>query len=224
MTSDLRPPERPFVWVNCAVSLDGKLALAGGKRAALSGPEDLQRVQKLRASSDGVLVGVGTVLADDPSLRVHWELLGQPPGPSPTRVILDSTGRLPSTARVLDGSQPTLVATTIGQTRKLPAHVGVVEAGRERVDLPTLLRELARRGMTRLMVEGGAEVLRSVLQEGIFDRFTVYVAPVLIGDANAPSLIAGPAVGQLEEAYRLRLVSVERLGPGYVATFAPALP
>ncbi|EQD29124.1 2,5-diamino-6-hydroxy-4-(5-phosphoribosylamino)pyrimidine 1-reductase, partial [mine drainage metagenome] len=107
-------PSRPFVWLNAAMSLDGRLAYAEGRRALLSGPEDLRRVQDLRRSLDAILVGSGTVLADDPSLRVHWERVVEDPplrGAQPTRVVLDARGRLPSGARVLDGSLPTLVFT-----------------------------------------------------------------------------------------------------------------
>ncbi len=96
--------------LNCAVSMDGRLALAGGARARLSSEEDLRRVQQLRAAVDAIVVGVGTVLLDDPSLRVHWELLGRPPGRNPTRVVLDSRGRTPAGARILDETAPTVVA------------------------------------------------------------------------------------------------------------------
>lgn len=215
------PPGRPLVWVNCAISLDGKLALAQGARAQLSGPEDLERVQRLRADSDAIVIGVGTAIRDDPSLRVHWELMGRTPGRPPTRVILDSRGRLPAQARVLDGTQPTIVAVTDGCPRSYPPHVDRVEVGRERVEIPRLYAELARRGMRRVMVEGGSQVLASVLGGGWFDRFTVYVAPILIGAGDAPTLVAGPAARRLEDAFPLRLLAIERLGTGFVASYAP---
>ena len=215
------PGQRPRIWVNCAISLDGKLALAGGARARLSGPEDLERVQRLRAESDGILVGVGTVLLDDPSLRVHWELLGRPSGAGPTRIVLDSAGRLPATARVLDGSQPTIVAVSEGSRRNYPSHVERLVCGGSQVDLPRLFGELARRGMRQVLVEGGARVLREVLTRAAFDRFTVYIAPVLIGDETAPSLIPGAAAPRLEDAYPLGLVGWERMGEGLLVTFVP---
>lgn len=213
--------DRPEVWVNCAISLDGRLALAGGARARLSGPEDLVRVHRMRAASDAILVGVGTVLLDDPSLRVDWKLIGRDPGPAPTRVILDSRGRLPETARVLAPGPPTIVAVTEDSPRTYPPSVETIVAGRQRVDLAMLFQALARRGFRRVMVEGGAEVLASTLGSGLFDRFTVYVAPVLIGGEGAPSLVAGAAVTRIDEAYSLTLLSVERLGRGFVATFGP---
>ncbi len=221
------PPEaehavRPAVWVNCAVSVDGRLAYAGGRRARLSSAEDLQRVQKLRANSDAILVGVGTVIHDDPSLRVHWDLLGQPPGRSPTRVIVDSSGRTPSTARVLDGSAPTIVATSERCSRTFPSGIEVVVAGATRVDLAKLFLRLHELGVRRLMVEGGGEILASVLRGGLYDRLTIYYAPVLIGGVSAPPLARGDDPVDPESVTPLRLVSIEPTGEGYVATYVPA--
>lgn len=209
------------VWVNCAVSADGRLAFARGARAALSGPEDLARVQRLRAEVDGILVGVGTVVQDDPSLRVHWDLLGERPGREPTRVIVDSGGRTPATAKVLDQRQPTIVATSQRSRRSFPSHVRTLVVGEDRVDLPALFDLLPGLGIRRLLVEGGAAILSTVAHAGLFDRWTVYYAPRLIGGASAPSMLAGPEVPDLESSVPLELTSVERLGGGFVATFLP---
>jgi 2,5-diamino-6-(ribosylamino)-4(3H)-pyrimidinone 5'-phosphate reductase len=213
---------RPFVWVNCAASLDGRIALAGGRRARLSSTEDLVRVQKLRANSDAVLVGVGTVIQDDPSLRVHWELLGEPPGPNPTRIVVDASGRTPDTARVLDGSAPTIVATSERSRRAFPPAVRTMVVGRTKVDFAELFPRLYELGIRRLMVEGGAEILSSVLRARLFDRFTIYYAPVIVGGATAPPVVAGAETHAPEEELPLELVGVERVGEGYVATYLPA--
>jgi len=213
---------RPTVWVNCAASLDGRIAFAGGRRAHLSGPEDLERVQRLRAGADAILVGVGTVVKDDPSLRVHWELLGEPPGPNPTRVVVDASGRTPSTARVLDGSTPTIVATSERSSRSFPPHVRVLVAGATRVDLGRLFPMLFDLGVRTLMVEGGAEILSSVLRAGLFDRLTVYYAPVVIGGASAPPVVSGPETRGPDDLTTLELVIVERVGAGFLVTYAPA--
>jgi 2,5-diamino-6-(ribosylamino)-4(3H)-pyrimidinone 5'-phosphate reductase len=210
--------------VNCAISLDGRLAYAGGARARLSSQEDLVRVQRLRAYSDAILVGVGTVVQDDPSLRVHWELLHEPVGRDPTRVILDSTGRTPESARVLDGSAPTIVATSERSNRQFPPHVHTVVAGRTRVEFSSLLPVLFRLGVRRLMVEGGAEVIASVVRSGLFDRMTVYHAPVVIGGKSAPPMVAGADTAGADGEVRVTLVGVERLGEGFVATYAPRRP
>lgn len=215
---------RATVLVNCAVSVDGRLALAGGARARLSSPEDLVRVQRLRAEVDAVLVGVGTVLLDDPSLRVHWDLLGRPPGKEPTRIVVDSTGRTPAGAKVLDGAQPTMVATTRHCARSFPPHVRRVELGEQQVDLARLLAELPALGVRSVLVEGGAAILASVARGGLFDRWTVYCAPRLIGGATAPSMIAGPESPSLASSVGLELEGLERLGEGYVATYRPRRP
>ncbi|MGI0139941.1 MAG: RibD family protein [Thermoplasmata archaeon] len=215
------PRSRPLIWVNCAVSLDGRLAFASGARAHLSGPEDRLRVQRLRAESDAIVVGAGTVVLDDPSLKVHWEELGRTTGPPRTRIVLDAHGRLPVAAKVLDGSAPTIVATVEENSRHYPPHVDRVVAGRGRVDLPTLWAELHRRGMRRVLVEGGSHVIESVIASRLLDRFTVYVAPVVIGADGAPPLVAGPAVGSIAEAMAFEMLGVERIDTGYVVSYAP---
>jgi 2,5-diamino-6-(ribosylamino)-4(3H)-pyrimidinone 5'-phosphate reductase len=212
---------RPEVWVNCAASADGRIAFAGGARARLSSPEDLVRVQRIRAAANGILVGVGTVIQDDPSLRVHWELLGIPPGVAPTRVVVDGSGRTPERAKVLDGSAPTIVATSERCQRRFPAHVRTVVAGKARVDLGALFERLRALGIRSLLVEGGAEILSSVLRTGEFDRLTVYYAPWIVGDRTAPPLVAGPSAASFDDARALTLDAVERMGEGYVATYRP---
>lgn len=226
MTAAATPPpprDRPLVVVNCAVSLDGRLAYAGGKPAVLSGPEDRKRVQQLRAGSGAILVGIGTVLADDPSLRVHWDELGTPPGPDPLRVVLDSTGRTPAGARILDGSRPTLVATNGACTRRFPENVEVFRSGPARVELPPLLAELGRRGVRSLMVEGGAHVIGSFLAERLVDRLTVFVAPQIIGAESAPSMVVWPGEPGQPAAQLVRR-ELRPLDGGLLATFEPTPP
>jgi 2,5-diamino-6-(ribosylamino)-4(3H)-pyrimidinone 5'-phosphate reductase len=212
---------RPEVWVNYATSEDGRIAYAGGRRARLSSPEDLRRVQQLRADSDAILVGVGTVVLDDPSLRVHWDLLGKAEGPSPARVVVDATGRTPAGAKVLDGSARTIVGTSERSHRSFPAGIEVIVAGQNRVDLARLFERLYELGIRRLMVEGGAEILTSVFRGRLFDRCTVYHAPVVIGGRTAPTVAAGPETASDADAIGLRLTGLERLGEGYLATFVP---
>lgn len=226
---EVRPrADRPYVWANCAVSLDGKLAYAQGKRAQLSSPEDLVRVQRLRLSLDAILVGIGTVLADDPSLRVHRELLGEDPAatsdgprPGPLRIILDSAGRTPPQAKVLDGKQPTVILTSQHCTRRFPRTVETSSFGTRQVLLRPALRWLLRKGVRSVLVEGGSQVLASFLKEGLVDRLTVYQAPCLIGGSTAPSMIAGPETTTAAEVVRLNLLGVERLGEGLLSTWEP---
>jgi riboflavin-specific deaminase-like protein len=175
----------------------------------------------LRAASDAILVGVGTVALDDPSLRLQPELLEDPPRKPPTRVVVDASGRTPESARILDTSQPTIIATTESNRRSYPAHVQVVRAGQDTVDLPILFRILREHGIGRLMVEGGSRILASVARAKLFDRWTIYYAPVLVGGTTAPPLVLGPESIGPADLVRMRLESVAPLGEGFLATLAP---
>ncbi len=210
--------------MNCAASLDGRLAFAHGVRARLSGPEDLARVQRIRATSDAILIGVGTVVKDDPSLRVHWDVLGEEPKRSPTRIIVDASGRIPERARVLDGSIPTLIATCEQNRRAYPPTVTTVVCGRATVDLPRLFALLRDRGFERMMVEGGSRILASVARAGLFDRWTIYYAPVIVGGITAPPIVEGVEAIGPQDLVHLRLEGLDRLGEGFVATYGPRSP
>jgi 2,5-diamino-6-(ribosylamino)-4(3H)-pyrimidinone 5'-phosphate reductase len=179
-------------------------------------------VQALRADSQGILVGVGTVLSDDPSLRVHWELLDGRSGPSPMRIILDSNGRTPATAQVLDGRQPTAVATSVGCARTFPSHVQHLRFGERSVDLIALLGHLEGAGVRSLLVEGGGHVFSSFLSQGLFDEFTIYVAPVIIGGPTAPSVVAEGESADPLPLRRLRLRASRRVDDGILLEYVPA--
>jgi riboflavin-specific deaminase-like protein len=162
------------------------------------------------------------VILDDPSLRVHWELLRRPPGPPPVRICLDGRGRLPFSARLLDGSQPTIVATTKQAQRIYPPTVETIVAGLgPEVDLSELLGALAQRSVRGVLVEGGSHVIASFLRAGLVDRMTVYVAPVLIGGDTAPSLMAGPESHSSDDWVELLRESVEPLDDGLLISLRP---
>jgi riboflavin-specific deaminase-like protein len=212
-----RKVDRPFVWANCALSLDGRLAYANGRPAPLSGPEDLARVQGIRAAVDAILVGSGTVLADDPSLRVHWELLGRTPSPAlpvPARVILDSRGRVRPPARVLDGSIRTVVFTSRSAPGTGSSSAEQVRLGERNVPLPGALRWLYRNGLRSLLVEGGTGVMSSFLRGGWVDRFSFFVAPVLLGEGSSPALFSGPPAKGPRTTLGLKVEGSEPLDGG----------
>jgi 2,5-diamino-6-(ribosylamino)-4(3H)-pyrimidinone 5'-phosphate reductase len=204
------------VHANCAMSLDGCIGLPGLRPLRLSGEADLRRVHELRASSDGILVGVGTVLADDPKLTVKWELLARPAAKAPLRVVLDPRLRTPTTGELAKG--PPLVLVHATGARGGPANAERIEVGtdaRGRLRLPDVLSALERKGIRRLMVEGGSAVLSSFLTEGLVDELTIYVAPKLVGHKDAPRLFSGP--GPLD--VRLRLAETRTLGEGALLRF-----
>ena len=199
---------RPHVTVNVAASLDGKIASSKRGQLKISSPEDFERVGRLRAGSDAILVGVGTVLSDDPSLLA-------PKGSPGTllRVVVDSKGRTPPSARVLDGSAPTLIATN-DTCRATFANAQVVRVGEERVDLGALVESLHERGVRKLLVEGGGEIIHSFLAAGLVDDLYMFVADLVLGGRDAPTIADGAGHADLASAPRARFVSALRIEGG----------
>jgi 2,5-diamino-6-(ribosylamino)-4(3H)-pyrimidinone 5'-phosphate reductase len=202
---------RPYVQVNCAMTADGKLAGRRRKQIRISSPEDLERVQALRARNDAILVGVGTILSDDPHLTLKEA------GRNPIRVVLDSQGRTPSDAQVLDGRAPTIIATS-EECEKTWASAEVIRSGQSQVGLKGVLEALHERGVRTLLVEGGGEVIWSFFKEGLVDRYSVFVGSLIIGGRTAPTPVDGEGFGD-DEAMRLRLKGYERLGDGVLLEY-----
>ncbi|MFC4989755.1 MULTISPECIES: 2,5-diamino-6-(ribosylamino)-4(3H)-pyrimidinone 5'-phosphate reductase [Saliphagus] len=214
------------VVVNAAMSADGKLSTVRREQVAISGPEDFARVDRLRAGSDAVVVGVGTVLADDPHLTVKdADLLeeriaaGKPA--QPARVVADSQLRTPTDARIVDDAASTYLLTTeaAGAERRAayPESVEFVTAGEERVDLLRAFAALAEAGIEDVMVEGGGELIFSLAESGLVDELRTFVGPQLIGGRDAPTLADGE--GFLTEFPSLSLEDVERLDGGVLLSW-----
>jgi 2,5-diamino-6-(ribosylamino)-4(3H)-pyrimidinone 5'-phosphate reductase len=216
-----------YVHVNAATSADGKLSSRRREQITISGPEDFARVDRIRAGSDAVMVGLGTVEADDPSLLVGDESLvaeRKEEGKSgqPARVVADSRARTPADAHVLEGDATTyvLVAEVAPEDRvDALTHAGaeVVHAGANQVDLADALAELESRGVERLMVEGGGELIFSLFDEGLVDELTLYVGSLVIGGRESPTLADGE--GFVDEFPALELRDVERLDDGVLLSY-----
>ncbi|GGL54293.1 2,5-diamino-6-(ribosylamino)-4(3H)-pyrimidinone 5'-phosphate reductase [Halocalculus aciditolerans] len=216
-----------FVHVNVAASADGKLSSRRREQIRISGSEDMTRVDRLRADSDAVMVGVGTVLADDPSLTVKDPALADEREADrkprqPARVVADSHARTPPDADVLDDAARSFVLVAEEEpTEHVQSLAGVgaeiVVAGTNRVDLADAFDTLEGRGVDRLLVEGGGELIFSLFEEGLVDRFTLYVGSMVIGGRDAPTPADGD--GFVERFPDLDLVDVERLDDGVLLTY-----
>ena len=219
--SRVKARARPFVILNAAMSLDGKIATSTGD-SRLSSPEDLKRVHMLRASVDGIMVGEKTLQIDDPKLTVKLVR-----GRNPQRIIVDSLARTPVSARVVltAWQTPTLIAvTTRAPKRRVvaleKAGVIVLKSGTGRlVSLTQLLPRLRAMGMRRILVEGGGTLNWSMLSEGLVDEVSVAVSPRFLGGEDAVSLVQGPGVMTTAEGIRLRLVSARRYGVDLVLRY-----
>lgn len=221
----------PFLTMKYAMTLDGKIATATGDSRWISGAGSRAMAHRLRSENDAVMVGVGTVLRDDPLLTAR------PPdskGRDPIRLVLDSRLSLPAAARVLraDSPAPTWVVTTplapadrrrateeAARESPAPVEVITVPAAGGRVDLRALFQELGRRGLTSVLLEGGATVNAAALAEGLVQKIVCFVAPKLFGGGSAaPGPVAGQGVKAADEARYLKRLRVESIGDDVMIT------
>ena len=197
---------RPWVRLKIAATLDGRSALANGASQWITGPEARRDGHRWRARACALLTGIGTVAADDPRLTVREVDTPR----QPLRVIVDSRLEIPHAARVLQGPKVLIFAARAAPAPK-NAEVVLLPNAHGKVELPSMLEELARRGVNELHVEAGFRLNGSLVREGCVDEFLVYLNPSFLGD-GAQGMLDLPAVGALEERLKLKLVSLERLG------------
>lgn len=226
----------PAIIVKVAMSLDGRIAAASGDARWVSGPEAREWVHRLRTQVDAVVVGSGTLVADDPALTAR------PGGTTegahqPARVVVDSRARTQPSARLFsEPGGPVLIATVEGVPRAwriaiearggevlvVPAEMGA--DGISHVDLEALLVVLGQRGMLNVMVEGGGVLLGALFDRRLVDRLYAVIAPVIVGAAAAPSAVSGRGAQVMREAPRLRGLSVTRLGEDVLVEGVPVWP
>ena len=211
----------PFVWMKMAMSLDGRIATVGGESQWITGEAARQRGHAMRDEADAILVGVGTVLADDPQLTAR--LPGG--GHNPCRIVLDSQARTPLSAKLFqDQAAPTIIAVTeaaprgrVEALRQTGAEIFCCGAG-PHVDLPCLLENLGAREICSLLVEGGGTVNFSFLAAGLADKVTAFVAPKFLGGRTALGAVGGEGFSHLAEAAALTDMQIERLGDDVILT------
>ena len=216
-----RETGQPYVLLKLAQTLDGRIATRNGHSKWITGEAARERVHLMRSRADAVLVGIDTVLADDPRLTVrHVD------GRQPRRIVLDSRGRTPLDARVLNGEAPATVCVTdaasadrIEELEGTGAEVLVLPGGDGSIPIAPLKSALGMAGIVTLMVEGGSRVAASFLRERAVDRIACFVAPRILG-AGIPS-IADLALDDLSKAIDLRDTRVEQLGGDFLITSTP---
>ena len=220
--NDQEKPAKPFVFINAAMSADGKIATIKRRQTRISGNLDFDRMDELRASSDAIMVGIGTVLSDNPSLTVKSKdrkdkrrSLGL--SENPVRIVVDSMARTPVDADIFkkgEGKRIIAVSETApsDKVRKLSELADIICTGEKNVDLVKLLFELKRRGINRLMVEGGATLNWGLISKGLVDEVYTFVGNIIIGGKNAPTLVDGEGYGS--DFCRLALISSEKVEAG----------
>lgn len=200
---------RPYLVWKLAATLDGRSAAADGTSMWITSEQARTEVHELRARTDAIIAGVGTVLADDPRLTVRNLRDNTLAIRQPLRVVVDSAGLTPASARVRDLAAQTWVATA--------AEVGADPAGR--VDLPRLMSALYQRGVRSALLEGGPTLAGSFLRERLVDQVVAYLSPLFLGAGIAA---LGPAgVGTLADAIQLEIIEVARVGPDLRVTAVP---
>jgi diaminohydroxyphosphoribosylaminopyrimidine deaminase/5-amino-6-(5-phosphoribosylamino)uracil reductase len=209
---------RPFVILKAAASLDGKIATRTGDSRWITGETARQHVHQIRNEVDAVLVGIGTILRDDPLLTTR---LGSPDQRDPARVIVDNLARLPLRAKVINRASTAttiLAVSAMAPRARLEAleregvQILVVPGSPRRVSLRNLMEALGKMDLLSVLIEGGAEINGSALQEGIVDKLLLFLAPLLIGGNATPTAVGGDGIETLSQATRVRNLRIERFG------------
>ena len=212
---------RPYVILNAAMSLDGKIATYTGD-SRMSSPADLRRVHRLRASVDGIMVGMRTLLRDDPKLTVKFAR-----GRKPHRIIVDSNAQTPLTSYVVRTAReiPTIVAVTsrapknrIEILERRGVKVFVCGKGRL-VSVKILLQILSNLGIRKILLEGGGALNWSMLSSGLVDEVSVAITPRILGGEKAVSLVEGKGRGIVRDGVNLKLLNTTKYGPDLVVRY-----
>lgn len=197
-----------YVILNAAMSIDGKISTRKND-SAISSKLDLVRVHKLRSTVDGIMIGISTVLGDDPMLTVRYSTKGTK---NPTRIIIDSKARIPLNSRIIESSNKiqTIIAVThnassrrIKEIQKKGAQVLVY--GNGKVNLRNLFQQLEKMGLKKIIVEGGGEINWSVLKLGLVNELVVTISPVVIGGRDAKTLVEGKGFTNISDGIKMKL-------------------
>ena len=204
--------KRPYVVINCAMSADGKIASPSGRQLRISCDEDIKRMYELRNECDAVLVGINTVLSDDPKLTVKEKYVKNPK--QPIRIVLDTKCKTPINSLVVNNAAKTLIIAGEKCSKRFGENVEIVVCEKDDnglIYLEKLLDTLYNKGIKKLMVEGGGTVIWNFLNKGFVDDFYVYVGLMIIGGKNTPNI--GGGSGKKFKKF-LKLIETRNIGPG----------
>ncbi len=214
---------KPFVLVKAGMTLDGKLASVARKSRWITSPEARRQGLLLREEFDAILVGSGTVSEDDPELTRRLGLAGERRW---WRIVVDATGDLPRDAKIVTDGGRTIVFTSSSRFEAPHANVEVVRlpASRGRLDLEQVFREAWAREIRSIVVEGGSLLHSEIIERNLWQKMVLFVAPMVVGGASAPSIFAGEAAGELADAHRFRFERFEKVGPDLMIVAYPLAP
>ncbi|MDR2944928.1 MAG: 2,5-diamino-6-(ribosylamino)-4(3H)-pyrimidinone 5'-phosphate reductase [Methanosarcinales archaeon] len=222
--------DRPYIFINSAMSADGKLSTFERKQVRISGKADFDRADALRAGADAIMVGIGTVLADDPSLTVkseqrRKERVAAGKEENPVRVVIDSRARISADADIFKKGKgrKIIVVSEAAPEDKISLlskiqDTAVIVAGSDRVNLEEMAARLKKEGIRRLMVEGGAGLNYGLISAGLVDELMIFVGNLIIGGENAPTFADGKGFSE-EKIQKLALESAERIEDGILLTW-----
>jgi 2,5-diamino-6-(ribosylamino)-4(3H)-pyrimidinone 5'-phosphate reductase len=220
----LSKPSQPFVFINAAMSADGKIATIKRRQTRISASLDFDRMDELRATSDAIMVGIGTVLSDNPSLTVKSKERREKRRSmgleeNPVRIVVDSMARTPIDADIFkkgEGKRIIAVCENAPEENvsQLSRLAEIICTGEKSVDLEKLLSELKNRGIKKLMVEGGATLNWGLISEGLVDEIYTFIGNMILGGKSAPTLVDGE--GFVSDFCKLSLISCEILEEGII--------
>lgn len=209
---------KPYVILSAAMTLDGKIATKTGN-SEISDEKDLERVHKLRKEVDGIMVGINTVLIDDPRLTVHK--ISSKKSDNPIRIVVDNQGRTPIDSRILNDDAETIIATSDkvkkdnGSTeyyKKLTEKANIFYSKEPSVNLKELMNYLYSKNIETLMLEGGSTLNFSMIKENLIDEIRICIAPMVVGGKYAKTLFDGEGFNFMKEAINLELKNNYQLG------------
>ncbi len=219
---------RPFVLAKLALTLDGWIATSTGHSRWISNQQSRRFVHRLRDKTDGVMVGVGTVVTDDPMLTTR---IGPRRGKDPVRVIVDTHLRIPEEAKVLKLASNAATLVVVGMDvapqrfeRITNPGVSIVQAPTKqgRIDLPALMDMLGKMRLTSLMVEGGSTLIGSLIRDRLIDKFHIFIAPKILGGSDGIAMASGSGPLRMDDCLRLKEIAVRRLGDDVLISGYPA--